>query len=81
MIIIKIIILYFIQITHNDDVPLNGYSASQDDQQLTISVQACCAVTTEYGIPGDFVKTSTASLQIKISTAQVNFSNRKVIIF
>ena len=49
---------------------------------LTISVlQACCAVTTEYGIPGDFVKTSTASLQIKISTAQVNFSNRNVIIF
>ena len=50
--------------------------------ELTISVlQACCTVTTEYGIPGDFVKTSTASLQIKISTAQVNFSNRKVIIF
>ena len=48
----------------------------------TISVlQACCAVTAEYGIPGDFVKTSTASLQIKISTALVNFLNRNVIIF
>ena len=47
-------------------------------RHLTISVlQACCAVTTEYGI----VRTSTASLQIKISTAQVNFSNRNVIIF
>ena len=34
----------------------------------TSVLQACCAVTPEYGIPGDFVKTSTASLQIKIST-------------
>ena len=43
---------------------------------LTISVlQACCAVTTEYDIPRDFVRKSTASLKIKISTAQVNFSN------
>ena len=51
-------------------------------RNLTISVlKACCAVTTEYGIPGDCVKTSIASLQIKISTAQVNFSNGKVIIF
>ena len=49
---------------------------------LTISVlQACCAVTTEYGIPSDFVRKSTASLQIKISTAQLNFSYRNVIIF
>ena len=49
---------------------------------LTISVlQACCAVTTEYGIPSEFVRKSTASLQIKISTAQLNFSNRNVIIF
>ena len=49
---------------------------------LTISVlQACCAVTTEYGIPSDFVRKSTRSLQIKISTAQFNFSNRNVIIF
>ena len=48
----------------------------------TISVlQACCAVTTEYGIPSNFVRKSTASLQIKISTAQRNFSNRNVTIF
>ena len=33
---------------------------------------------TEYGIPSDFVRKLTASLQIKISTAQVNFSNRNV---
>ena len=33
---------------------------------------------TEYGIPSDFVRKSTASLQIKISTAQLNFSNRNV---
>ena len=34
---------------------------------LTISVlQAYCAVITEYGIPSDFVRKSTASLQIKI---------------
>ena len=49
---------------------------------LTISVlQACCAVTTEYGIPSNFIRKSTASLQIKISTAQLNFSNRNVMIF
>ena len=49
---------------------------------LTISVlQACCAVTTEYGIPSNFVRKSTASLQIKISIAQLNFSNRNEIIF
>ena len=36
---------------------------------LTISVlQAYCAIT-EYAIPSDFVRKSTASLQIKISTA------------
>ena len=40
---------------------------------LTISVlQACCAVTTEYSIPSNFVRKSTASLQITISTAQLN---------
>ena len=49
---------------------------------LTISVlQACCAVTTEYGIPSGIVRKLTASLKIKISTAQVDFSNRNVIIF
>ena len=49
---------------------------------LTISVlQACCAVTTEYGIPSEFVRKSTGSFQIKISTAQFNFSNRNEIIF
>ena len=32
---------------------------------LTVSVlQACCAVTTEYGIPSDFVRKSTAPLKI-----------------
>ena len=51
-------------------------------KRLTISVlQACCAVTTEYGIPSDIVRKSTASFKIKISTAQVNFSNWNVIIF
>ena len=50
--------------------------------QLTISVlQACCAVTPEYGIPSHFIRKSTASPQIKISTAQLNFSNRNVMIF
>ena len=36
--------------------------------------QAKCAV-----FPATFVRKSTASLQIKISTAQLNFSNRNVI--
>ena len=36
-------------------------------------------MTTEYDIPSNFVRKSTASLQIKISTAQLNFSNRNVI--
>ena len=41
---------------------------------LTISVlQACCAVTTEYGIPSDFVRKSTASLQIKIQQHNLIF--------
>ena len=44
-------------------------------------VHAYCAVITEYGIPSDFVGKSMVSLQIKISTAQLNFSNRDVIIF
>ena len=40
---------------------------------LTISVlQAYCAVTTEYGIPSNFVRKLTESLQIKISTAQLH---------
>ena len=47
----------------------------------TWRLQACCAVTTEYGIPSNFIRKSTASLQIKISTAQLNFSNRNVMIF
>ena len=39
---------------------------------LTISVlQVCCAVTTEYGIPSDFVRKSTASLKIKISKSKI----------
>ena len=47
---------------------------------LTISIlQPCCAVTTEYGIPTEFVRTSTGALQIKISAAQHIFSNRNVI--
>ena len=46
---------------------------------LTIPVlEACCALITKYGIPSDFVRKLTASLQIKFSTAQVNFSNRNV---
>ena len=48
---------------------------------LTISVlQACGTVITEYGIPSDFVRKSTVSLQIKILTAQLNFSNRNIVI-
>ena len=40
----------------------------------TVSVlKPCRAVTTEYGFPSDFVRKSTASLQIKISTTQHNF--------
>ena len=67
---------------------LNAYSSYKfrwfdtDLCSLTISVlQPCCAATTEYGIPSDFVRKLTALLQIKISTAQLNFSNRNVIIF
>ena len=49
---------------------------------LTISVisvlQAYCSEITEYGIPSEFVRKTTASLQIKISAAQLNFSNRNV---
>ena len=49
---------------------------------LTISVlQAYSAVITAYAIPSDSVRKSTVPLQIKISTAQLNFSNRNVIIF
>ena len=45
------------------------------------STKTYCAVITEYGIPSDFARKSTASLQIKISTDELNFSNRNVIIF
>ena len=46
---------------------------------LTISVlEVYCALITEYGIPSDFVRKLTVSLQIKISTTQLNFSNRNV---
>ena len=49
---------------------------------LTISVlQAYGAVITEYAIPSDSVRKSTVPLQIKISTAPLNFLNRNVIIF
>ena len=49
---------------------------------LTISVlQAYCAVITKYGVPSDFVRKSTASLQITFSRAQLHLSNRNVIIF
>ena len=62
---------------------MNVRSPSFLIEVLTISVlQAYCAVTTEYGIPSDFVRKSTASLQIKISSAaQFNFLNRNVMIF
>ena len=50
--------------------------------RLTISVlQAYSAVITAYAIPSDSVRKSTVPLQIKISTEQLNFSNRNVIIF
>ena len=100
MIIIKNIILYFIQIRHTDDFPSTGtrlvliiylsflsisffiFSIYLRLFIVTFSVlQAYCAVITEYGIPSDFVRKLTASLQIKISTGQLNFSNRNVIIF
>ena len=48
---------------------------------LQASTPICSTLTTDYGIPSDFARKSTASLQIKISTAQLNFSNRNVIIF
>ena len=51
-------------------------------QRLTISVlQTYSAVITAYAIPSDSVRKSTVPLEIKISTAQLNFSNRNVIIF
>ena len=54
----------------------------QQMTELTISVlQAYSAVITEYAIPSDSVRKSTVPLQIKISTAQLNFSNRNVILF
>ena len=53
-----------------------------DYNYLTISIlQAYSAVITEYAIPSDSVRKSTVPLQIKISTAQLNFSNRNIIIF
>ena len=60
----------------------DGQSSKLQDTALTISVlQADCAVITEYAIPSDFVRKSTVSLQIKISTPQLNFLNRNVTIF
>ena len=63
----------------------SGVAATLNKQYsvvLNIPVlQAYYAVITEYGISSDFVRKSTASLQIKITTAQLNFSNRNVIIF
>ena len=57
---------------HPAGMPLKVFTERHN--VLTISVlQACCSMTTEHGIPGDFVRISTASLQIKITTAQVNF--------
>ena len=63
--------------------PIVGrYLISGPLQCLTISVlQAYSDVITAYTIPSDSVRKSTVSLQIKISTAQLNFSNRNVIIF
>ena len=39
MILIKIIILYFIQIRHTDDFPLNGYPASLDKRRLVVGTR------------------------------------------
>ena len=64
---------------------LNGYENIDSNiffSKLTISVlQAYSAVITAYAIPSDSVRKSTVPRQIKISTAQLNFSNRNVIIF
>ena len=49
-------------------------NAGLGDSYLSISVQQ-----PEYGIPSDFVRKSTVSLQIKISAAQLNFLNRNVV--
>ena len=60
--------------THNESLLANHL--------LTISVLlAYGAVITEYGIPSDFVRKLTPLIQIKNSTAQLNFLNRNVIIF
>ena len=51
--------------TVNVTVTVNSFRDSIS--VLTISVlQAYCALITEYGIPSNFVRKSTASLQIKI---------------
>ena len=48
-------------------VSRTGQNINLSDRTITISVlQACCAVTTEYGIHSNFVGKLTASLQIKI---------------
>ena len=53
---------------------LEVMARAQVGRLLTISVlQAYCAVMTEYGIPSDFVRKSTASLQI-ITTAFIHWS-------
>ena len=38
MIIIKIIFLYFIEIAHTDDFPLNGYPASDSTIHFKVKV-------------------------------------------
>ena len=44
------------------------------DNNLTISqMHPCCAVTTGYCIPGDFVRKSMASPHIKISATLIMF--------
>ena len=58
--------------------PGRDYSTATGQSRV---IQAYCAMTTEYGIPSDLVRKSTASLQIKISSPQLNFSNRNIIIF
>ena len=67
---------------HCCDIKHSGIDWTFTVVQLTISIpQAHCAVATESGIPSDFVRKSTASIQIKISAAQLNFSNRNPDVF
>ena len=62
MITISYITMAFCGPYVSDQAGLNHFS--------TVLLQAYCAVITEYGIPSDFVRKSTALLQIKISIAQ-----------